>query len=104
MAATKTFQEIIRFFEDANKSRVKAKLIPYHCEEVFNDRNRIHGEVKAAHPWILRLEKVPGSLEFIGTLPELRQLIGELRSLPQFTILNPNDGVYTIIYEIGGEN
>lgn len=99
MAATKSFKDIIRFFEEANKSHIKATLKPYHREEIARDRNRLYGEAKADHPWIIRLENFPGSMEFMGTIPELREIIGQLRSLPQFTILHPNDWVYTIIYE-----
>lgn len=102
MAATKTFKEILRFFEDTNKEHVKATLKPYHREEIAKNRNRIHGEYKADHPWIVRLENAPGSTDFIATIPELQELIGNLRSIPGFTILHPSDWVYTIIYERRG--
>lgn len=99
MAATMNFQEVIRFFEDANKPRITATLKSYHREEIAKNRNRIHGESKADHPWIIRLENAPGSTDFIAKIPELRELIGNLRSIPGFTILHPSDWVYTIIYE-----
>lgn len=99
MAATKPFQELICLFKDANKRSVKATLKPYHREEIAKNRNRIHGESKADHPWIVRLENAPGSTDFIATIPELQELIGNLRSIPGFTILHPDDWVYTIMYE-----
>ena len=101
MAATMNFQEVIRFFEDANKRSVKATLTTYHRKEIAEDRNRYHGESKADHPWIIRLENAPGSMDFMAKIPELQELIGNLRSIPGFTILHPNDWVYTIMYESG---
>lgn len=99
MAATKPFQELICLFKDANKRSVKATLTTYHRKEIAKNRNRIHGESQADHPWIVRLENAPGSTDFIATIPELQELIGNLRSIPGFTILHPSDWVYTIIYD-----
>lgn len=98
MAENKIFQAIVRFFEEAKRSNVRATIQHYHNDKAVTDKLQSYGSVKADFVWKLTIENVPGSFEFIATIPELRTLVGSLRSIPSFVVLEPEPRKYKIIY------